>query len=456
MRRFALWSSLIVALIWIGVGPHPADNSSYEGSDYQIATKQRLSDSSSPLVEGALRMGVAESDITPPIGHPLAGYGGRKPKASSGVDQPLYARALTLSVEGKEVTLLTADILLINEQMAEAIYQRSGLQRDQLYFTASHTHSGAGGWGDSLLEGLILGEFDADYFDHLVTQLTETIQRSKENLKPSELAVVQVAMRKSQLNRFGMELPTNDQMTLLMFRHAVDAKKGYLDNALPNVIFTIFGAHPTILSLKTHQISGDYPGYLTSHLKDLFRLDMALFASGSVGDAKAVKPNGETAFQRAEKYGKNLVMRLAEHIPQAIYQQQVTLGSLHLLVDMPSIRYPISEKWTLGPLVSGLFGDDQSSLQGLRIGPLMLFGFPGDYSGHLATELKEAIGQQIQPPLQVATTSFNGMFDGYLVSHQWFEKFDRAETRGMNFFGSWGGEYLNSIALEMSKKLIKD
>jgi hypothetical protein len=449
MRRVTLWFSLMVTVVWIGVGPRPADNSAPVGSDYQTATLQRLSAIPSSLVKGALLMGVAETDITPSIGHPLAGYGGRQPKASNAIDQPVFARALTLSVAGRQVTILTADILLINEKMAEAILQRTGLQRDQLYFTASHTHSGPGGWGDSLLEGLIIGEFDADYFDRLATQFTETIQRSQQDLKPSELAVVQVDMRASQRNRLDANEPTNDHMTALMFRDV-----GSRPEAFPRVIFTIFGAHPTILSLKTHKISGDYPAHLTTHLKEWLLADMVLFASGSVGDAKAVKPEGGSSFEKAAKYGRGLAEKLVMQLPYAEYQQQVTLGSLHLSVDMPSIRFPISEEWTLGPVVSALFGDDQSSLQALRIGPLLLFGFPGDYSGHLAISLFKSIQQRTKQSHLLATTSFNGNFDGYFVSHQWFESVDRAETRSMNFFGPWGGEYLNSLAVEMVDRLV--
>ncbi len=451
MRRLALWSSLFMALVWIGVGPRPADNAPYDGRDFQASTQQRLIDKAPALVEGDLKIGVAETDITPSIGHPLAGYGGRHPKASTAIDHPVYVRALTLSVDGQQVTILTADLLLINQKMAEAIYQRSGLKRAQLYITASHTHSGPGGWGERFIEELIFGEFDADYFEQLVDQFTATIQQSQQNLEPAELAVLQLEVAGSQLNRFADELPTHDPITALLFR-AIDSQV----DAPPEVIFTIFGAHPTILSVKTHTLSGDYPAQLNRRLKRLTGANMALFAAGSVGDAKPVKPPGETAIERAAKYGNQLAEQLASKIPTAVYQQQIALGTIDLIVDMPPIRYPISEAWTLGPLISGLFGDDESRLQGLRIGPLLLLGFPGDYAGHLATELFVAIKRQTQSPLLIATTSFNGNFDGYFVSHQVYESFDRAETRGLNFFGPWGGEYLNSIALEISKRLVRE
>ena len=445
LKRLALGLGVVLAVLWAGVGPRLADNSSPEESEYQKATLQRLSKIAPSLVKGALRIGLAETDITPPAGHPLAGFGGRFPKASAEIDSPVFARALTLSVAGKQVTILTAELLLINRMMAEAIYQRTGLNRDQLFFTASHTHSGPGGWGDGLVDELILGEFDADYFERLADQLASTVLSSQHSLQSAELAVLQMEMKGSQRNRLDRAQPAaNERITALLFR---DPDRDPKDP--PIAIFTIFGAHPTILGQKTYKLSGDYPAELTSHLKRLSKADMVLFASGSVGDAGPVKPAGKDPFERARAYGRGLAEQLALNLPQAEYRPQITLGSLHLPVDMPPIRYPISRDWTLGPWVSGLFGDNQSWLKGLRIGPLLLFGFPGDYAGHLATELSG----QIQPAFLTATTSFNGNFNGYLISRNWFNTIDSYESREMNFFGPWGGEYLNDLALKMSEHL---
>ena len=450
-KGFALYFSIIVAFLWVGVGPRPADNSSPDGSDYQASTLQRLSTMQPTLANGPLRIGLAESDITPPIGLPLAGFSARYPKASDGVDTPLFARALTLSVADRRVTILTVEILLLDRKMTEAIYQRTGLTGEQLFFTASHTHNSSGGWGEGLIEELTLGAFDAGYFNRLANQLAATVQRSRQTLQPAELAVLQREMPGSQHNRLDRAQPTNDRMTALLLR-AVGSEVA----EPPMAILTFFGAHPTILGAKTHKISGDYPGYLVSHLKALSGAGMVLFAAGSVGDATPVRPDGKDYFERAEKYGRGLAEQLAMSILQAEYRQQVTLGSLHLPVDMPPIRYPISRDWTLGPLVSGLFGDNKSWLKGLRIGPLLLFGFPGDYAGHLATQLSEAVRQQTQLPVITATTSFNGDFKGYLVSRHWFETLDTYETRDVNFFGPWGGEYLNDLALKMAKRLLQE
>lgn len=448
-RKAGLWLGIVIAALWAGVGPHPADNSPPSENDYHRTTLQRLTAMPMTAASGLLQIGLAEQDITPAIGHPLAGYGARNPKAAQGIDTPLFARALTLSVADKSVTILTADILLINKKMAEAIYSRSGLSRDQLYITATHTHSGPGGWGDGLLEALILGAYDAAYFDKLAQRLTETVLHSRTELRPAEFAQVQAVVPASQKNRLDSEQPTNDVLSALLFR-----TPGSGAGQPPLAILTTFGAHPTILNSRTHKLSGDYPAYMMARLKQQTGAGMVLFASGSVGDASPVKPSAEDRIEQARLYGETLADHLARHLKTARFQQQITLASLHLPVEMPKIRFPLGRDWTLGPMVTRLLGDEQGWLSGLRIGSVLLFGFPGDYAGHLAMRLADQVQRLTAKPVDTVTTSFNGDFKGYLVSRHWFETLDTYETRDMNYFGPWGGEYLNEMALAMAERLL--
>lgn len=108
-----------------------------------------------------LRAGAASVDITPPLGVPLAGYGGfgRRPlipnllngdpytfwfKASRGVDLPIMARALVLERGDVRVLWLSVDLVAIDARLVAA--------RDSLGsspWTASSLRSpitSSGGW----------------------------------------------------------------------------------------------------------------------------------------------------------------------------------------------------------------------------------------------------------------------------------------------------------------------
>src|SRR5437660_3459570 len=57
-----------------------------------------------------LRAGAAKTDITPPVGYPMWGYGARHDKPSEGVLDPLQARALVLAAGKETIVLVSLDL----------------------------------------------------------------------------------------------------------------------------------------------------------------------------------------------------------------------------------------------------------------------------------------------------------------------------------------------------------
>ncbi len=445
VKRFALIALLVLLVLWMAVGPRPVDNGNYLVSDYYLAARQALVDEPVLRAQGDLRVGSAERDISPPSGHPLAGFGARRPKAAEGVDAPCYARALTLAVGDQQVTVLTADLLLVNEQLLQAVYQRTGLQPAQLYVTASHTHSGPGGYGDTLLEGLIYGRFDADYFEFLASRLAEVVLASRQSLQPAEYALLAQDLPGWQRNRLESGAPNLDRFSLLMFRSLGDRR--------PLALLAVFGAHATVQGARTHRLGPDYPGYLVARLRQLIRAETVLFAAGAVGDAGPDKPQGKDPFEQAHRYGSGLADAALAHIPPIQWHRQLLLASISLPVTLARPRVLINTDWGLGPVVTHLLGGRETRLSALRLGNTYLLGFPGDYAGHLARRLETALQDQAGPEARLVATSFSGGYKGYFVSHEWFLRAEGYETRRMNFFGPWTGDYLNDIALGMAARL---
>ncbi|HEV2947542.1 MAG TPA: neutral/alkaline non-lysosomal ceramidase N-terminal domain-containing protein, partial [Gemmataceae bacterium] len=91
------------------------------------------------------QVGVAQVDITPDYPIRLSGFGFRRTE-SEGVTQRIWAKALAIEDKsGKPVVLITVDNCgvpahLVNE-LASRLLKKTGLARDHLSVTSTHTHT---------------------------------------------------------------------------------------------------------------------------------------------------------------------------------------------------------------------------------------------------------------------------------------------------------------------------
>src|SRR5438093_13387183 len=92
------------------------------------------------------KAGVATKIITPSEPMWMAGYGNRT-KPAEGKVHDLFVKALALEdPAGGKLVLLTSDLVGIprelSEQVAADVQRRTGLPRERLMLTCSHTHCG--------------------------------------------------------------------------------------------------------------------------------------------------------------------------------------------------------------------------------------------------------------------------------------------------------------------------
>ncbi len=442
LRRVA--AALVLSLLVIG--PWPVDDSSFEGSDYQRQTLERLEALPKGGSHGPIGVGIAEVDLTPDRPIPLAGFIGQVRTPYVGVDTPCLARALTIDSGPGRVTILTADLLLINAKLAAAVVERSGVRADQVYFTASHTHGGPGGWGEHPLERLVAGAYDPQFFDQLAARLADVVRRSRSAVVPAEMACVQVHPRGRQVNRVEPGSPTHDPLSALVFR-----PPGAPEATPPLAILAIFGAHATVSHPIPPRLGGDYPAALVSELKRKTGAGAVLFASGAVGDASPARPRAKSQLESARLLGTSLADDLIAALPSARFASEVPVAGIRLDVDLPPLRLPFFASWIrFSPAATWWIARGPTHVQALRVGPATLVGFPGDYSGHLAARL---VGPSTSPETRVIATSFDGDFRGYLVSGETYYRRPCYETRWMSFYGPWPGDYLTDLGRRMVGRL---
>ena len=192
-RRKGVWvaAGVVVALLVL-VGPWPTYRSHFAGSGYAETTFARIEKVDLSGRRGALLAGVAVVDITPPVGEPMGGYSARDPMVSRGVLDHTWAKALSLTSGHKTVTIVAGDLLLVSPELRQAILARCGLAADEVYFTATHTHTGGGGYSPQWAWEYVLGEYDEKILDRLAGAFAGAIARSRADMQPALIRIAQI------------------------------------------------------------------------------------------------------------------------------------------------------------------------------------------------------------------------------------------------------------------------
>jgi len=257
--------------------------------------------------QAALQAGVAKSDITPPIGGKMAGYGARK-GVSTGVHDPLLAKALVLKDNDDALAIVTMDLAGFPRKSVElvkrAISEKTGIS--QIMLLCSHTHSGPTG--------------DEDFPSAEKPWIREAEQKIINAVSEANSALVPVkyGVGKGEANEGHNRRKVNPDGTVTMFwanrervpTSPVDHMVGVIRfeklSGDPLVTLVNFTCHPVVLGPENLEISADYPGVMTKTVEQSLG-GMCMFANGACGDInpfwdKTSPKDG--AYEQMEKMGK--------------------------------------------------------------------------------------------------------------------------------------------------------
>jgi neutral ceramidase len=221
--------------------------------------------------------GTARIDITPPVGLDLSGYVARL-GPSTGVHDPLYARALVLDDGTLRAALVICDLVgLASEFVAgarRAISAATGIPEAALIIGCTHTHS-----GPATLTLNECGRVDPAYLDQVQAKLVEAVVQAAAAPQPVEAGVGWGSFPGGLYNRRG------DGST-------VDATVGAAHLRTPSgetvALLATYGCHPVVLEASNRLISADYPGSLLSCVEDAVG-GCAFFLTGACGNADPVR-----------------------------------------------------------------------------------------------------------------------------------------------------------------------
>ncbi len=374
-----------------------------------------------------LEAGWASAPLDLRIGEPMAGYGARRGAASEGVAEPLYARALFFRAGGAEAVLVTADVLLVHAGVARETVRlcaAQGLAEKAIYFTATHTHCGPGGWGPNVIEQAVCGKFDAEAVHRLARSLASVIVAARAAAEPAEWTWLEMAAPEHVRNRTVKGGLTDPSFDALAVRQIDDGATG---------VFAIYGAHATCHGSRQMKFSADYPGALVRHLEG-GGLAFAAFGAGAMGSQSPLG-QGDDA-ERAEGIGTDLSRQLIATLHGAIWRHEVTLATARRDFPLPSVQVRLGQQVRLAAWVTGTMHAQTAPLHLLRFDEHWLAGLPVEFSAMLSAPLR---AQAAQSGLHLCVTPFNGDYVGYVLPPAIYDT--DAYEAGMNFLGPWGGEY---------------
>ncbi len=206
-----------------------------------------------------LKAGWAKAEITPPLGHPLAGYV-RRTSPGQGTSDPLLVRALVLGTGRSRVALVTADILLFSNRWAERLRQKIApvlnVDSSRVVLAATHTHSGP---------VIDMAPFDfspagskpqfASYASRVERQILRSAEKAARSLSPVNASFAKIRVRGVASDRDRPQRFRSQPMFLLRFESSSCA-----------AVYGIYGCHSTVLGYSNALFSGDLLGGLARQL----------------------------------------------------------------------------------------------------------------------------------------------------------------------------------------------
>ncbi|MFO0803662.1 MAG: neutral/alkaline non-lysosomal ceramidase N-terminal domain-containing protein [Gemmataceae bacterium] len=239
---------------------------------------------------GQFEAGAAKVDVTPPTGYAMWGYAARRDKPSTGVRDPLRARALVMKIGEAKIALVSLDLgrAPIRDSMARI---REKLKPDgfsELFLVGSHTHHGP------VIE-VETWPKEKPYVKELEEKLVAAIRKADAARKPAKYGVTstEVTFNRNRQSKQGKDAPVDRELTVLRVESADGQPIAHAVN---------FAAHPTMLPTHLMEFSADYPGAMAKRVEDETGVP-CLFLQGAAGD---LSPNPPEGVKGPDEFGKKL------------------------------------------------------------------------------------------------------------------------------------------------------
>lgn len=294
------------------------------------------------------QVGLARVTITPEQPVVLLGYGDRTGPFVS-VAEDIFAKALALEDgHGRRAVIVTADLVgfqaaVVTDEVCRRIKKRTGLERGQLLFNASHTHTGPlvsldpDPAANSAAHGPLTPadvRTTVAYTRQLQDKLVRLVLDALGQMQPARLAwgTGEVGFPMNRRLRRGDRVVMNENPQGPTDRSVPVLRVEAADGALRAVLFGC-ACHNTTLTGQHNVIAGDYAGWAQKEIEQRHPAAQAMFLSGCGGDAN---PYPRGSMELAQEHGVTLAREVLR-----VLQTDLRPVRGRLVTEFATVRLPL-------------------------------------------------------------------------------------------------------------------
>lgn len=271
-----------------------------------------------------MRVGFAQTDITPPVGAIIPG--GFRKQISTGVHDPLHATACVVSDEKTTVAIVSVDALSVKRSLVESArnlaQSRCEIPAQNILIAATHTHSGGP------IANVFENEADENYCAFVAEKIAEAIVKACENRTEAQIGIAvghenRVAFNRRFVMKNGRHQthpgkgnpdivrpagPTDPDVGVIAFKDKNGTMLGFIVN---------FACHCTVMGGT--EFSADYPFYLAETLRREFGEQcLTVFLQGASGDVTQVANTLPREPEFGEKWAWKVGTRLGGEVIKTV------------------------------------------------------------------------------------------------------------------------------------------
>ena len=244
-----------------------------------------------------MKIGLYESDITPPLGIFMPGHG--RWLYGSDVYDKIFSKAVSIESEGDVAIIISVDTLKPTDEMYDRVTKRIteyiGVPASNVSIHCTHTH-----WGAPLLGYPIFNEReDSTYCDVCYRLIADSAILAYKRMQDTEGYFAVGCVEGISFNRdYVMEDGT--VITYGTSGKGVKEMFGPTDTSMPMIKF-MRGGRPVgaVINYAMHQccgdhdcITGDYSSIVSKRLKEKYGTDfITVFTAGTSGDINHLNTN---------------------------------------------------------------------------------------------------------------------------------------------------------------------